>query len=750
MRGSSLAKACLLLTIGGFPHEARPHGQPPQPAPATWQEPSTTWSGAEEFLLELGKLDSTLTGVESTALRAASEHLDQARQFAAGNADPRSEAYHREALALKLRDALQQSPLLQSFDFTTNPMQMTDRELSAKERGRGAALLRIKRPGDDVVSFRTATYDARNTVESVRSFTIEVAAEGTTYILLHLPDMPIGESWHHFGIRAEGEQEPFHFDGIYCLVEPHGTLSVTTRTDSDIDGEWFMVRLTCDSTGRVFRPSDSLDLSDIMDDIAGWGSPYPRGSFAYHAPGPAKGLYWINDGDFQMSLPPGDYSILAYKGPEYTLSKSTVTVRSDETTKVDLNISRWIDMAALGWHSGDDHVHSQMLHSEDNDRLLAFANATDTNVVNVLEMGNDRRTFYQQRGFGPSHRIRMGRHILVPGQEDPRYQMGHAIGLNMTERIRDLRIYSLNDLWADALHSQGAIYGHAHVGHKAFNIERDMTMMIPRGKSDFSTIMQGSLGTELYYEFLDLGYRHPASAGTDTPYGTGIGSVRVYCHTGSEEVDADDWFDALVAGRSFVTQGPILFLEVNGELPGSVLSVDPTEPLRISIRAQGLPGDFAPAELMLIHNSEIVRREISDAAGDSIETEFDLSVPHGGWLAAMVRDVHGAVAHTSPIYLEAPGLRHWNHQRVPELLERRDATLDEIESLIAGIEEREAKGELWILDFWSRRVLENASDLRSRIEIVRTHLEELRRIHQLEEPLRKAPNHSNEQQGVQL
>jgi hypothetical protein len=358
--------------------------------------------------------------------------------------------------------------------------------------------------------------------------------------------------------------------------------------------------------------------------------------------------------------------------------------------------------------------------------------------VNLLEMGNDRRTFYEQRGFGEAYRVRSGNHVLVPGHEDPRYQFGHAIGLKMTARVRDLRMYSLNDLWADAVRGQGGLYGHAHVGYKAFDVVRDMTMMIPRGKSDFSTILQGILGTELYYDFLDLGYKHPASAGTDTPYGAGIGSVRIYCETGTAELDEEAWYEAFAAGRSFVTQGPMLFLDVEGQMPGATIRVPHNGSVRARVVGRGMPGAFAPAEITLVMNSREVARHRSEEEEAVLET--DVAVGGGGWLVATLKDAQGALAHTSPVYLEVEGLRHWNHERVPELIAARRATLDEIESLIVDIETRQAEGKLWLLDFWAKRVLDNAAGLRERLAIVRGLMDDLEAQHAREASLRGITN----------
>jgi hypothetical protein len=721
-----------LLVFVLTPRFAAPHGQVLPGPPDGWSPARPEWDGADAFLAALGRMDSTLAGITPDTMTSALAHLRAAHEATARGEGDVLGLFHRQQAEDLFRAALDASPAVVVFDYTTTPYTLPDRESPMGDGGTGTVLLRVTSPGEGV-AFRVQTHDLRSQVEAVRSFPIPVAATGTTYVLLSLPDVPVGESWHHISFLRDGDAEPFIYDALLLRVPEKGTLRVTVQTDG-AESPWCLVRLTCLASGRVFRPSDSLDLRDIMDDIAGYGDLWPAGSFAYQAPGPASGVYWINEGAFEMTLPPGRYEVRVHKGPEFNVAAETVEVRGGELTACTPHLARWINMPELGWYSGDDHVHGEMLDSEDVRRVLAFTLASDTHVVNLLEMGNDRRTFYEQRGFGEAFRVQSGNHVLVPGHEDPRYQFGHAIGLNMTARVRDLRFYSLNDLWAEAIREQGGLYGHAHVGHKAFDIVRDMTMMIPRGKSDFSTIMQGILGTELYYDFLDLGYQHAASAGTDTPYGAGIGSVRVYCHTGTAELDVDAWFDALVAGRSFVTQGPMLLLEVDGQMPGATLRVEKDSSVRARVVGRGMPGGFAPAEITLVMNSREVARVRSEE--EEAVLEADVAVGGGGWLVATLKDAHGALAHTSPVYLEVEGLRHWNYERVPELIAARRATLDEIEGLIVDIETRQAESKLWLLDFWAKRVLDNADDLRARLAIVRGLMDELEQTHAREKHLR--------------
>ena len=97
-------------------------------------------------------------------------------------------------------------------------------------------------------------------------------------------------------------------------------------------------------------------------------------------------------------------------------------------------------------------------------------------------------------------------------------------------------------------HGRG-LSGFAHVGRKrySFQADRGLSLLAPAGLVDFVEIAQmGCIGVNVWYEFLNLGFRPTAMAGSDVPWGGTIGNTRVYAYTG-KEFDADRWLDAVEA-----------------------------------------------------------------------------------------------------------------------------------------------------------------------------------------------------------
>src|SRR5262245_6387926 len=77
---------------------------------------------------------------------------------------------------------------------------------------------------------------------------------------------------------------------------------------------------------------------------------------------------------FTLELPPGKYTITVERGPEYLPTTLTVAL-GDKSGNATIKLHRWIDMAGLGWYSGDTHVHRPL------DELPNVMLAEDLNVA---------------------------------------------------------------------------------------------------------------------------------------------------------------------------------------------------------------------------------------------------------------------------------------------------------------------------------------------------------------------------------
>jgi hypothetical protein len=376
----------------------------------------------------------------------------------------------------------------------------------------------------------------------------------------------------------------------------------------------------------------------------------------------------------------------------------------------------------------------------DAEKLMTWAKAEDVHLCNVVKMGDIHRTWFEQRGFGPAFRVRNGDYILSPGQECPRThdELGHTLQMNIRNMIRNTDNYFLYDVVFDQVHAQGGLSGYAHVNSGAFHVHRDMTMNIAKEKIDFVELLQfASMSTDLYYDFLNTGFKVTASAGSDVPWGGTIGEVRVYGYCGKRKFTADRWFDAMRKGRTFVTNGVMVDFTVDGALPGDEIVLADDRELRVKARASGGPGYTAPSKLEVVVLGDVIKHaESSDPNQPSLDLEFTVPGGAGFWIAARAEGADGSRAHTTPVYVVREGLRFWKYDAVKELIAKRLASLAEIEEIVADAQARDQRGE--IADNRTKKLLaQQGPELLKRVADARAIYEHLKQIAEQERPIRE-------------
>ena len=637
--------------------------------------------------------------------------------------------WRAEQTLLKLLHGLK-NPSIVELDFRNDVLSHTPDQPISINRTDNLLLLRVvtgksETPADPI---RLISGDWDLASERPTShFEVRVSAAGTNYVLLDLKRLPGERTTSHISFIDASGGETLYTYALTFQAAPVGQLAIDVVDHND-DSIPVLMRISAHESGTIWEPAEAVDLRSVLNDVVPHLSPSGRG-YMFYLPGKRRGRYWIVKPPLEMPLPVGKWDITVLRGLEYSPERRTVNVEPDTWTRLRLQPRRWTNMPERGWYSGDDHVHAQLLTSEDARKLLDYARAVDINVANILEMGDVMRTYYPQRGFGKEFRVQHGNHWLIPGQEDPRSVLGHAIGLNLQAQVRDLDRYLSNEWVAAEIHRQGGLYGHTHVGPNACFVHREMALFTPLEIVDFNSIMQADLGTELYYDFLNLGFKMTASAGADTPYGGTIGAVRTYAYTGNaKSCSPDEWFAALQRGRTFVTNGPMLEFRVDDALPGDELTVSTNKVLTVTAKTWGDAGESAPARLRIVKLGEPLEEVI---AKDDRQVELAISTKveaeHGFWIAAHAISRDGAQAHTTPIYVKRDGFRQWNVVNAQRLIEKQLAVLDEIESEVRKSERQWAAG-LSQLDYWTRRTAEQADQVRERVKETRSSYHELQRV----------------------
>ncbi|NUM56477.1 MAG: CehA/McbA family metallohydrolase [Candidatus Hydrogenedentes bacterium] len=581
---------------------------------------------------------------------------------------------------------------------------------------------------------RAVTVDYNMATQATSRVRVQVAPDCTTWVLLTLNNVPSFTSYIDVEFSAGGGNTAIL---PLPLVAPEcGTFAATILSDDTGKPTPAMVRIERRLDGRQFGPSNAIDFAAQFENQ---GNPGPERRTNHT--GSAAGSFWVCPGPFSMQLGPGDYRIVIARGAEHEVILDDFSVSPRDVTSRSYRLRRWIDMRNRGWWSGDGHVHSQIVSDADADRLMAWAKAEDVHLNNIPKVGDISRTYFEQRGFGPKYYVVEDDYILTPGQECPRThaELGHTIHMNIRNMIRDTGQYYLYDVIFDAVHAQGGLSGYCHVAWEGFHVHRDMSMNVANGKTDFVEVMQfGKLGTALYHDFLNMGFPITAFAGSDVPWGGSIGEVRMYAYLGKKKFTAENWFDAVEKGHTFVTNGVMLDFRVDEAVPGDSISVTDERPLRVRARAFGDSKRAVPTKLeVMVHGDAYKSVESSDGDKTELYLDFDIASGHGSWIAAAAEGSDGSRAQTTPIYVIRDGFRFWKHEDVPELVQKRLTSLGEIEQFVADAQRQNAAGEVEDNRPIKQLAIQGPA-LLERVQAARSLYAELLRIADAEGPARAA------------
>jgi putative heme-binding domain-containing protein len=490
---------------------------------------------------------------------------------------------------------------------------------------------------------------------------------------------------------------------------PQKIASFGVDTDGELlvvgyEGTIFRVLLDQSSFGpdprktRVTLAGNNAPVSARVSVIGGDGkSCVPAGSTVRKTKRDES--YYYVDGSFDVELPPGRTRLTISGGIE--VIPQTMSLDAGATTELTVQLPRWIDMAARGWYSGDSHVHLHTggpIEVTPADALIA-ARAEGVNYVNLCasnNLGDDIRD--ADLITGKPHAVSTDRHLLVFGEEMRSTIYGHMqfFGINRLVQPQftgfdgtpNRNDFPANHAMAAHAVRQGGVvtYGHPLFAGQPYPFDNDLAQ--PSGAARelpidavlgvvhavdlMSYNSDKNASAELWYRLLNCGLRLSACVGTDALLDRStdpLGGDRVYVKT-LGPLTMQSWLDGLKSGRTFVTNGPVPTLEVNGKGPGETCELTTAVKVRVAATVES----YVPVDkLEVIVNGKVAaRREV--AAGNQpmarvIRLEVDLPLERSSWVALRV---HGpdhptifdgpAWAHTSPVFVQVAGQKIANRE----------------------------------------------------------------------------------------
>ncbi|OHB64759.1 MAG: hypothetical protein A2Y76_15730 [Planctomycetes bacterium RBG_13_60_9] len=407
------------------------------------------------------------------------------------------------------------------------------------------------------------------------------------------------------------------------------------------------------------------------------------------------------DGSFALAVPASGATLEIRRGLEtLPLSVKIPGDTAGEAGEKTFRLRRWIDMRGQGYVNGDIHAHlpvpkeayPQMRAEDLHALILLYLPGPDNPIAT-----NKCFTGRLDAGSTPGCEIYVGHEV----QE---WQMGHLNMVGLTKLIdgypraggtleywkslpqwdliramRAVREQNGTTFWPHMSSLPGAQLPVALALGLVDGIElltwNDPTQLpnhwgpwLNSGMSqaEFPTLR----GVDLYYQFLNAGFRLPIAAGTDK-LGEEIplGSNRVYAKV-QGPASYDSWLAAVKAGKAFITNGPILDFEADGATAGDVVEFQGTKRIKARVTARSI---LPFTTLEIVHNGDPVGHKTIAVPNNppknglySMEVETTVELTKSGWLAARVvdhpdlknrilpRDV-SVFAHTDPIYFLQDG-----------------------------------------------------------------------------------------------
>jgi hypothetical protein len=384
--------------------------------------------------------------------------------------------------------------------------------------------------------------------------------------------------------------------------------------------------------------------------------------------------HFLCEGSFEASLAAGTYRVRVERGPEYDAVDETVPIMADSLTHRELRLVRWVDMNAAGWYSGDLHVHrdpadmslavrAEALNVGTN---IAYHNAAAPDTpppAGVMTPAPDcaystADAEVERLHEGPGAIVLLGMREPIPTNAldtltptDMSYiDIARAQGAHVDGEKPFWRGVPVNAAHG-GLDSMGVVPNH-------FHRQKVMRESARWGAIPQETQFLGDEGfahwiLDLYYRYLNCGIRLPASAGTASGI---MPSPLGYCRTYAcldEEFSYEAWFGALRAGRSFATNGPLLLLDIDGDIPGALLRYAAGDPQTLAGSVTASTASSL-AYVELVRDGRVVQRvDVEDGAARTTLT-FAETFDRSGWIAARCFErIEGNVryAQTSPIYV---------------------------------------------------------------------------------------------------
>lgn len=431
--------------------------------------------------------------------------------------------------------------------------------------------------------------------------------------------------------------------------------------------------------------------------------------------------WWVLPARTTVEVPADRLKLTAFSGLETELTEIGVDLSGKREHALKVTLTRFAQPRPQGYVAGNTHLHLRKLSKEQADRYLRetpLVDGLDIVYVSYLERAKDDLE-YTSNNYTPHDLAHLSTdHVHFGHGQEHRHNFGaygegygHILFLDIPVIVRPVSIGpGITAAGSDAPPLRQGIDEARRQGgkviwaHNMYGFE-DVPNWLT-GRVHANNIFDG--GThgsykESFYRYLNIGLRVPFSTGTDWFI---YDFSRVYAMT-DKPVTPKQWLDLLSEGKTYITNGPLLELTVDGQPIGSTLELKQPADLTIRGSARGRI-DFQRIEL--VKNGEVIAHAKSQAVDKHFEAKLSdgLTIDGPCWLAlrtppppvatdptlqaAVPENEYGGqlFAHTSPIYVRYAGRDVFDRATCEKLLDETRKNIEEIkrQAVFANDQER--------------------------------------------------------------
>jgi putative membrane-bound dehydrogenase-like protein len=411
------------------------------------------------------------------------------------------------------------------------------------------------------------------------------------------------------------------------------------------------------------------------------------------------GRFFYSWGNFEVEVPPGSVRVEVWKGLEHMPRAATVEAAAGKTQSIEIKLANDVALSKSGYFPGDSHLHFRRQTDADDQTILDLMEAEDVRFGSILAYNEPAGPYAgimetlaapQFRGLGAASERSRGDFHIFSGQEY-RSSYGHLNLYFRKDLVLGNKRVNANDgplygLLARETRDQGGFAFYCHGGYAESMPYATIYADAIQGNVDGVELLQFGIYRELgladWYRLLNIGYRFPCLGASDYPACRWLADCRTYVRMpGPQNMKA--WFEGASAGRSFVTTGPLLLLEVDGKPPGERIDVAGPGPHAVTARIR-VRSEVAPVgDVNLIVNGKIAyawKVPADQAVGKWVEFEKRIDLREPAWIAARAFGTlpggsPNADAHTNPVYVSLDGRLAYDRDSLDALVKKLDVEL---------------------------------------------------------------------------